>query len=132
MAADLIGLEKDIHLLPLGYDTQLGNAIEENLTDSMVQRIAIARALASEPKILLLNDANGALDHRSEAELVEALKRLKGQLTTIIVSHRPSFRAIADKQFLLENGELTAMPVSVKPQRYKLRRREPAGSLKAS
>lgn len=130
MAADLIGLEKDIHLLPLGYDTPLGNAIEENLTDSMVQRIAIARALAGEPKILILNDANGALDHKSEAELVEALKRLKGQLTTLIVSHRPSFRAIADKQFHLDQGSLSAAPEPTGAPRTKFRRRAPAGSKK--
>ncbi|MEP1934256.1 MAG: ATP-binding cassette domain-containing protein [Roseibium sp.] len=132
MAADLIGLEKDIHLLPQGYDTQLGNAIEENLTDSMLQRIAIARALASEPKILILNDANGALDHRSEAELIDGLKRLKGQLTTVIVSHRPSFRAIADKQFLLEDGELKPISRPTNSPRIKLRRREPASAQKAS
>lgn len=132
MAADLIGLEKDIHLLPLGYDTQLGNAIEENLTDSMIQRIAIARALAREPKILILNDANGALDHRGEAELVEGLKRLKGQLTMIIVSHRPSFRAVADKQYLLEGGQLKPMPAAPTPKKYKLHARKLAGILKTS
>jgi len=130
LAADLIGLEKDIHLLPLGYDTPLGNAIEENLTDSMVQRIAIARALAGEPKILILNDANGALDHKSEAELVEALKRLKGQLTTLIVSHRPSFRAIADKQFHLDQGRLSAAPEPAEAPRTKFRRRGPAAPKK--
>lgn len=132
MAADLIGLEKDIHLLPQGYDTQLGNAIEENLTDSMLQRIAIARALASEPKILILNDANGALDHRSEAELIDGLKRLKGQLTTVIVSHRPSFRAIADKQYLLADGEMKPISRPTNSPRIKLRRREPANAQKAS
>ncbi|GAA0776311.1 ATP-binding cassette domain-containing protein [Roseibium denhamense] len=132
MAADLIGLEKDIHLLPLGYDTQMGNSIEENLTDSMLQRIAIARALAGEPKVLVLDDANGALDHKSEAELAEALKRLKGQLTIIIVSHRPSFRAIADKQFLMDGGKVTPVAEKTSAPRYKLRRREPTGPQGAS
>ncbi|WP_170107296.1 peptidase domain-containing ABC transporter [Roseibium marinum] len=128
MAADLIGLEKDIHLLPLGYDTPLGNAIEENLTGSMLQRIAIARALAGEPRILLLNDANGALDHKSEAQLVEALKRLKGQLTMLILSHRPSFRAIADKQFHLEDGRVSTARKTATAPRYQIRRRDPAGT----
>lgn len=127
MAADLIGLEKDIHLLPLGYDTPLGNAIEENLTGSMLQRIAIARALAGEPRILILNDANGALDHKSEAQLVEALKRLKGQLTTLIVSHRPSFRAIADKQFHVEEGRVSTVRAPAGKPRYQIRQRRPAG-----
>jgi len=108
LAANLIGLEKDIHLLPKGYDTVLGSGLEENLTDSMVQRIAIARALAKEPKILLLDDANGALDHAAETALTEALQKLKGQLTLIIVTHRPSFRAIADVQYQVEDGRLVS------------------------
>lgn len=132
MAAELIGLEKDIHILPMGYDTQLGNAIEEHLTDSMVQRIAIARALASEPKILILNDANSALDHRSEAELIDGLKRLKGQLTMVIVSHRPSFRAIADKHYQLENGHLRQMTAATAPPRFTLRPRRPENAQQAS
>ncbi|WP_417686853.1 peptidase domain-containing ABC transporter [Roseibium sp.] len=108
MAADLIGLEKDIHLLPLGYDTMLGGGIDENLTGSFIQRIAIARALAGEPKLLLLNDANGVLDMPSETALIKALERIKGQLTIIIVSHRPSFRAIADRQLTIEDGKLVS------------------------
>ncbi|MTI42246.1 ATP-binding cassette subfamily C protein LapB [Roseibium hamelinense] len=107
MAASLIGLEKDIHLLPLGYDTMLSTGIEENLTASMIQRIAIARALAGEPKFLILDDANVPLDHASEAQLVEGLKRIKGQLTLIVVSHRPSFRALADIEYTMRDGTLT-------------------------
>ncbi|GAB4514919.1 MAG: hypothetical protein Tsb0019_13260 [Roseibium sp.] len=128
LAAELIGLEQDIHLLPLGYDTPLGNAIEENLTDSMLQRIAIARALAGEPKILILNDANGALDPKSEARLIEALKRIKGQLTTLIVSHRPSFRAIADRQFHMEMGRISTLPTAPISPRYRFTRRDAAGA----
>jgi len=126
MAAELIGLEQDIHLLPLGYDTPLGNAIEENLTDSMLQRIAIARALAGEPRVLVLNDANGALDHKSEARLIEALTRIKGQLTTLIVSHRPSFRAIADKQFHMEQGRISVLPGAKAAPHYRFTRRQAA------
>ncbi|WP_417667489.1 peptidase domain-containing ABC transporter [Roseibium sp.] len=106
LAADLIGLEKDIHLLPLGYDTMLGGGLDENLTGSFIQRIAIARALTGEPKVLLLDDANGALDMPGETALINALQRIKGQLTILIVSHRPSFRAIADRQLTLEGGRL--------------------------
>ncbi|GGB33367.1 hypothetical protein GCM10011316_01790 [Roseibium aquae] len=125
MAANLIGLEKDIHLLPKGYDTVLGAGLEENLTDSMLQRIAIARALAKEPKILLLDDANGALDHGGETALMEALQRLKGQLTLVIVTHRPSFRAIADIEYIIENGQLasSSRPTPGKPARTVARAR---------
>jgi ATP-binding cassette subfamily C protein LapB len=80
--------------------------------------------LAREPKILILDDANGALDHRSEAELAEGLKRIKGQLTMIIVSHRPSFRAIADKQYLVGDGKLKSAPAKpATTKKYKLQPR---------
>ncbi|MBO0346829.1 ATP-binding cassette domain-containing protein [Roseibium sp. CAU 1637] len=107
LAADLIGLEKDIHLLPQGYDTMLGGGLDENLTTSFIQRIAIARAIAGEPRILLLDDANGALDMPSETALIKALERIKGQMTLILVSHRPSFRAIADRQIIMDAGKIT-------------------------
>lgn len=115
LAADLIGLEKDIHLLPQGYDTMLGGGLDENLTTSFIQRIAIARALAGEPKILLLDDANGALDMPGETALINALKKIKGQVTMILVSHRPSFRAVADRQFVMDQGKLTTPPAKDGP-----------------
>ncbi|MEP1572536.1 peptidase domain-containing ABC transporter [Roseibium album] len=106
MAAKLIGLEKEIHLLPKGYDTQIGADLGGKVPASTVQRICIARALAGEPKILILDEANALLDQRAEKALVEALKRLKGSLTVVIVSHRPSMLAIADRQIELQNGQL--------------------------
>lgn len=110
LAADLIGLERDIHLLPQGYDTMLGAGLDENLTASFLQRIAIARALASEPEILLLDNANGVLDMPGEAGLLQGLTRIKGQLTILLASHRPSFRAIADREIRLERGRLAPPP----------------------
>ena len=106
-AAALIGLEKEIHVLPQGYDTLLGAGIIENLPASTTQRIAIARALASRPRILILDEANSVLDQFGEAALIKALKQLRGQLTILIVSHRPSMLAIADRRFEIADGLLT-------------------------
>lgn len=105
-AAQLIGLERELNLLPNGYDTKLSEGLSESLPVSTVQRIAIARALASEPKILILDNANACLDHPAEAALIEALRRLKSHLTILIVSHRPSFLALSDRQFLIQNGQI--------------------------
>ncbi|MEP3277026.1 MAG: ABC transporter transmembrane domain-containing protein [Stappiaceae bacterium] len=105
-AAALIGLEKDIHLLPQGYDTLLGAGIIENLPASTTQRIAIARAIASGPRILILDEANSVLDQFGESALIKALHKLRGQLTILIVSHRPSMLAIADRRYEIAHGIL--------------------------
>ncbi|WP_296594516.1 ABC transporter transmembrane domain-containing protein [Roseibium sp.] len=106
MAAKLIGLEKEIHLLPKGYETQLGSDLGGKVPTSTLQRICIARALASEPSILVLDEANAQLDQQAEKGLMDALVRLKGYLTVIIVSHRPSMLAIADRQYELRDRNI--------------------------
>ncbi|MGX1497096.1 ATP-binding cassette subfamily C protein LapB [Labrenzia sp. MBR-25] len=120
MAASLIGLEKEIHLLPRGYETQLGSDLGGKVPAATLQRICIARALAGEPKILILDEANAQLDQQAEKTLVDALVRLKGYLTVIIISHRPSMLAVADHQFELRDGclhDLGSMNVTGAPQR---------------
>lgn len=106
MAAKLIGLEKEIHLLPRGYETQLGSDLGGKVPTATLQRICIARALAGEPKILILDEANAQLDQQAEKGLVDALVRLKGYLTVVIISHRPSMLAVADRQYELRDGQL--------------------------
>lgn len=106
-AARLIALEDDIHRMPQGYDTPIGQGIAEALPRGMVQRITIARALALEPAILLFDEANSMLDMRSDAALKDGLMRLKGHLTVLLISNRPSLLAIADKRFELKNGIMT-------------------------
>ncbi|WP_195930480.1 peptidase domain-containing ABC transporter [Hyphomicrobium album] len=95
--ARLIGLEDDIHALPRGYDTRLGEAASEPIPPSLLQRIAIVRALVSQPRLLILDEANLALDYRSDHLLARALLSLKGKVTIIIITNRPSFAAVADR-----------------------------------
>jgi len=109
MAAKLIGLEKEIHLLPRGYETQLGSDLGGKVPAATLQRICIARALASEPKILILDEANAQLDQQAEKGLVDALHRLKGYLTVIIITHRPSMLAVADHQYELRDGQIHSL-----------------------
>jgi ATP-binding cassette subfamily C protein LapB len=110
MAAKLIGLEKDIHLLPRGYDTPLGSDLGGKIPSATLQRICIARALASEPRILILDEANAQLDRQAEKGLIDALHRLKGHLTVLIISHRPSMLAVAERQYELSGGRLYRLP----------------------
>jgi ATP-binding cassette subfamily B protein len=94
--------------LPDGLDTLIG---EEGLSLSggQRQRIALARAIAAKPKVLVLDDPLSALDVNTE-ELVEArLREVLADTTTLIVAHRPSTVALADRVALLEEGRIAAV-----------------------
>ena len=105
-AARLIGLEADIHLLPSGYDTRLAEGITEELPADMLQRIVIARALSTKPKILLFDEGNTSLDTRSDALLRQGLEKVRENTTIFLVSLRPSLLRMADKVYALQCGQL--------------------------
>ena len=109
-AAKLIALEDDVHRLPQGYDTVIGRGITDALPRGLVQRITIARALATKPSILLFDEANSMLDMRSDNELRKGLKELAGQMTILLISNRPSLLAIADRSYVLSGGVLSLPP----------------------
>jgi ATP-binding cassette, subfamily C, bacterial LapB len=108
-AARLLNLDQDINRLPRGYDTQLGESATETLPDGFLQRIAIARAIAGRPRLLVLDEANGSLDYDSDRALGEALLSLKGRITMVLITNRPSFAAIADRRFTLSGGKFSLL-----------------------
>jgi ATP-binding cassette subfamily C protein LapB len=107
--ARLIGLEDDIHALPRGFDTRLGEAATEPIPPALLQRIAIARTLASKPRLLILDEANLSLDYRSDHLLARALRSLKGKVTVIIMTNRPSFAAIADRVVAIDGQKFVQL-----------------------
>ena len=109
-AARLIGLDAQISKLPLGYQTVMSEGPSAELPAGLVQRIAIARAIARRPAVMILDEANGALDMNSDQLLTSGLRRLKGFTTTVIITNRPSFAAIADETWRLEAGKLALVP----------------------
>jgi ATP-binding cassette subfamily B protein len=93
--------------LPDGLDTTIG---EEGLSLSggQRQRLALARAVAAKPRILVLDDPLSALDVDTEAMVEDALRHVLKDTTALIVAHRPSTVMLADKVALLEDGKITA------------------------
>lgn len=94
--------------LPDGVDTKVG---EEGLSLSggQRQRLALARAIAARPAVLVLDDPLSALDVDTEARVEAGLRRVLARTTALIVAHRPSTVQLADRVALLENGRVTAV-----------------------
>lgn len=86
-----------IMALPDGYDTKVGER-GNNLSGGQRQRIAIARAIIKDAPIVLLDEATSALDNESEQLVNEALKSMKNKKTILMIAHRPSTIALADKK----------------------------------
>jgi ATP-binding cassette subfamily C protein LapB len=114
-AARIIDLEGDINRLPRGYDTRLGEAASETLPVGFLQRIAIARAIASRPRLLILDEANGSFDYGSDQALGKGLLALKGEITIVLITNRPSFAAIADRRLTLIDGKFSQLEQSRLP-----------------
>ena len=116
-AACLLNLEEDINRLPRGYDTRLGESSIETLPVGFLQRIAIARAIAGRPGLLILDEANGSFDYGSDQALIRGLLSLKGHTTIMLITNRPSFAAIADRRFTLINGKFCQLEKKKSPIR---------------
>jgi ATP-binding cassette subfamily B protein len=97
-----------VYDLPDGVDTKIG---EEGLSLSggQRQRLALARAVAAKPAVLMLDDPLSALDVDTEAMVEEALRTVLKSTTALIVAHRPSTVMLADRVALLEDGRITAV-----------------------
>ena len=95
-AAKIANAHEFIMRLPKGYDTIPGES-GNTLSGGERQRIAIARAVLKNAPILLLDEATSALDNESERLVNKAINRISRNHTTIIIAHRPSTIAMADK-----------------------------------
>lgn len=104
-AARAARLDSYIASLPAGYDTVLGER-GVKMSGGQRQRLAIARALLRDPRILILDEATSALDARTESEILETLFQLTQGRTTISITHRLSLAAAADHILVLDQGRL--------------------------
>ncbi|WP_425393097.1 ABC transporter ATP-binding protein [Ekhidna sp.] len=100
--ADLLSNIKDFKN---GFQTRLGER-GITLSGGQKQRVSIARAIAREPKILILDDALSAVDTKTENAILNAMQRIMQGRTSIIISHRVSSAKLADKVVMLDDGKV--------------------------
>jgi ATP-binding cassette, subfamily B, multidrug efflux pump len=104
-AAGLSRLDKDLRDFPNGYDTLVGER-GITLSGGQKQRTSLARALVTEPRVLILDDALSAVDTYTEDEILHGLREVRRGRTCLIVSHRVSTVRDADAIVVLDNGRI--------------------------
>ena len=121
-----------VYDLPWGLDTRIG---EQGMTLSggQRQRLALARAILARPAVLVLDDPLSALDVHTEAKVSQALRQILAGTTALVVAHRPSTVALADRVALLADGVIAAAGthaelLASEPRYYELMSGEPAAS----
>jgi ATP-binding cassette subfamily B protein len=104
-AASVAQLDDTVHSFPHGYGTLLGER-GINLSGGQKQRLALARALARRPRLVLLDDALSAVDTHTEAEILRGLRGALEGRTAVIASHRVSAVRDANQVIVLDRGEV--------------------------
>ena len=104
-AAKSARIDEFLSALPQGYDTLLGEG-GARVSTGQKQLIAMARALAGQPRILFLDEATANIDSATEQVLSEALEALRGQVTVVAIAHRLSTIRAADQIIVLNHGHL--------------------------
>ena len=105
-AARQAGVVEIIERLPQGLDTPVGEG-GARLSGGERQRISIARALIKDAPILLVDEATAALDVENQAAIAEALARLRGKRTLVVIAHQLSTVAMADQIVVLDQGQVS-------------------------
>lgn len=105
-AARKLGLDEVVATFPNGYLTTIAGGAADAMPRGIRQRIAIARVLALNPRVILFDEANTAMDGPGDEALRSHLESLKGERTLVLVSLRPSLLKLADRRFEIVGNNL--------------------------
>lgn len=105
-AAKTADIDYAISNLPDGYETRLTERVVSELPEGFKQKLAIARALLRKPPILIFDEPGQMLDERGDNAFLDAVKKLRGTCTIIVITHRPSHMRAADRLIVLNAGRL--------------------------
>lgn len=104
--ADALGVANYFAVHKEGLSTQVGHGLDAGLPTSVSQRVPLVGALVGHPDIILFDEANANLDFEGDQKLLSYLKAAKANAAIIMVTQRPSYAAIADRHYFIENGRL--------------------------
>jgi ATP-binding cassette, subfamily C, bacterial LapB len=107
-ACDVLGLRPEIDRLPRKLDTQVGEGVADGVSASLAHRLSLARAIAMGPRLLLLEEPQARLDAAADRAMTAGLASLRGRMTVVMSTSRPSYVALADRAFVLEGDRFIA------------------------
>ncbi len=105
--AKSLGLGDFVSKMPRGWDSPVGDMATDSLPPGYRQRIAIVRALSNQPSIILIDDPTSTIDSEGDAVFLRFLEAVRGKVTLVVVSQRPSYLRLADKTWFLSDGKLS-------------------------
>lgn len=104
--ASELGLDDVVYRLAHGYHTRVGDGASDLLPRGVIQRVAVVRALVAQPRVLLFDEANAAMDGPGDERLRQHFESLSRDVTLIMVTLRPSLQKVADRVLRLDGGRL--------------------------
>jgi ATP-binding cassette subfamily C protein/ATP-binding cassette subfamily C protein LapB len=126
-AAAATGLDRLVAALPEGFDTRLGDNSERQVAASLLTRISLTRLLLRRSRIVLMDEPANGLDDDGSAAVARVITTLRGEATIVVVTHRPSHIALADRVFRLTEGQLEEQRKPEAPAAMKLLARTVVG-----
>ncbi len=114
----LFGFDQEIAKLPHGYETVLEDTTADPLSPGLKQRLALIRALAQKPRVILFDQADRALDKAGYAQLHSLLGRLQNRVTMLLVTEDQNLQRLARQRFDLITGQLSNIETKAEPSFY--------------
>lgn len=106
----------EIEALPDGFETRIGDGKNNRLPGSVVQRFNLARCYLKDAPIVILDEPGNALDFDADQAVMDAIQRMRGHKTVLLITHRPSHMRIADKLVSIDRGRIREIVDQTTPQ----------------